>query len=206
MKKVTIPTMVKDNKKIKDRRHKIIEASKKLFKEKGYYRTTTREIARSASMSYGAIYEYIGTKEDILYLFFEELYDRLNEILHQKLSHNRTGKERLEIFIQEYFSLMDHISDEVNVMYKETGTLSKPHLEYVFSKETEFVEYVKETVLLSLKEAGNTVADEMADICVHNLIVQGHMWAFRGWHLKKKYSLATYTKLQTEICMKCLDL
>ena len=40
----------------------------KLFKEKGFHRATTREIAKAAGFSIGTLYEYIRTKEDVLYL------------------------------------------------------------------------------------------------------------------------------------------
>src|SRR5699024_4011844 len=59
---------VKDSKLIKKRRNQMIQGAITLFKEKGFHRTTTREIAKESGFSIGTLYEYIRTKEDVLYL------------------------------------------------------------------------------------------------------------------------------------------
>ncbi len=45
-----------------------------LFQEKGFHRATTREIAKAAGFSIGTLYEYIRTKEDVLYLVCDNIY------------------------------------------------------------------------------------------------------------------------------------
>lgn len=44
----------------------ILEASAVLFAEKGFHRTTTREIADKASVAEGTLYNYFKNKDDIL--------------------------------------------------------------------------------------------------------------------------------------------
>src|SRR5690625_5003445 len=58
---------VKDSKLIKKRRNQMMQGAITLFKEKGFHRTTTREIAKESGFSIGTLYEYIRTKEDVLY-------------------------------------------------------------------------------------------------------------------------------------------
>ena len=50
---------------IEKRREQMIRGAVKLFKEKGFHRATTREIAKAAGFSIGTLYEYIRTKEDV---------------------------------------------------------------------------------------------------------------------------------------------
>ena len=64
-----------------------------LFKEKGFHRTTTREIARHAGFSIGTLYEYIRTKEDILYLVCDSIYDEVSE----RLQSMDLEKEHLKV-------------------------------------------------------------------------------------------------------------
>ena len=45
---------------------KILEASIKIFSEKGFSATTTNEIAKSAGVAEGTIFRYLKTKKDIL--------------------------------------------------------------------------------------------------------------------------------------------
>lgn len=54
-------------KRSKEKKHKIIEASYKLFREKGYYKTNTMEIAEEAGVSTGIVYSYFQDKKDILF-------------------------------------------------------------------------------------------------------------------------------------------
>jgi AcrR family transcriptional regulator len=48
------------------RRRQIIEAAANVFAEKGFHRTTTKEIAEAAGVSEGTIYNYFQSKEDLL--------------------------------------------------------------------------------------------------------------------------------------------
>ncbi|WP_209124709.1 TetR/AcrR family transcriptional regulator [Alkalihalobacillus sp. BA299] len=199
MKKLHIPSMVKNDQKIRKRRSQILAASIQPFKEKGFHRTTTREIAENAGMSFGAIYEYVESKEDILYLFFESLYDQLNTILKSRVSDQFRGLERLRSFVQQYFQVINEIGEETSIMYSESRSLPKPYLEYVLSKENDFVQYVMGIFSKSLQEENIILDEEQIYLLTHNIIVQGHMWAFRGWALRKRYTLEKYINVQTKI-------
>jgi len=48
------------------RRIQILEAAARLFAEKGFHRTTTRDIAETADVSEGTLYNYFENKEDML--------------------------------------------------------------------------------------------------------------------------------------------
>ena len=48
------------------RREEILAAARKMFAEKGFQRTTTREIALEAGASEGTIFNYFATKDEIL--------------------------------------------------------------------------------------------------------------------------------------------
>ena len=63
-----IPTQVKDPNLVRRRRRQIVDAAVGLFIQQGFHKTTTRQIARAAGFSIGAVYEYVASKEDILYL------------------------------------------------------------------------------------------------------------------------------------------
>ena len=64
---------------VEKRRTEIAENALKLFIRKGYLKTTTREIAQACGMSTGALYHYIGTKEDILSLLNKNTFSFLED-------------------------------------------------------------------------------------------------------------------------------
>ena len=53
-------------------RQAILKAALEFFSEKGFHRTTTREIARRAGIAEGTMFNYFRTKEDLALYFFEK--------------------------------------------------------------------------------------------------------------------------------------
>ncbi|RLC81419.1 MAG: hypothetical protein DRJ03_05640 [Chloroflexi bacterium] len=51
---------------IQARRNQILDAAATVFAEKGFHRASTKEIASSAGISEGTIYNYFATKSDLL--------------------------------------------------------------------------------------------------------------------------------------------
>lgn len=93
---------VKDERLINIRREQMVKGAISLFKEKGFHRTTTREIARKAGFSIGTLYEYIRSKEDILYLVCDQIYDEVQSKIQDALDLKKSplkrfGKELLHI-------------------------------------------------------------------------------------------------------------
>jgi AcrR family transcriptional regulator len=62
-------------KKIADRVEKILEAASKLFAEKGFHRTTTKEIAEAADVAEGTLYNYFDNKNELLFEILGHLRD-----------------------------------------------------------------------------------------------------------------------------------
>src|SRR4030065_2118207 len=52
----------------------ILKSSAKIFAEKGYHRTSIRDIARSTEMSLAGLYYYFRTKEELLFLIQEQCF------------------------------------------------------------------------------------------------------------------------------------
>ena len=63
-----VPTQIKNPQLVRERRRQIIDSTVELFIEHGYHKTTTRMIAKAANFSIGSLYEYVSSKEDLLYL------------------------------------------------------------------------------------------------------------------------------------------
>jgi TetR/AcrR family fatty acid metabolism transcriptional regulator len=66
------------------KKNQILEAAAQLFAEKGFHRTTTKDIALAADVSEGTLYNYFDNKEDLLFGIMEKLVD--NQQLGRQLS------------------------------------------------------------------------------------------------------------------------
>ncbi len=61
---------VSDDQKL-ERRQAITDAAKRVFSEKGFHETTIAAVAADAGMSYGTIYWYFDSKEDLFHAVIE---------------------------------------------------------------------------------------------------------------------------------------
>lgn len=192
-----VKSSVKDGELIEKRREQIIHGAVQLFKEKGYHRSTTREIAKAAGFSIGTLYEYIRTKEDVLYLVCDTIYDEVQHRL-SGIADEEATIEGLQRAIDVYYRLVDDLADEFVVMYQESKSLPKKALDYVFEKERAMTGLF-ESLLLSCAEAGELrITKQSTALAAHHVVIQGQMWAFRRWELKRLYTLDEYIEFQTD--------
>lgn len=196
-KKQKIESSVKDENLIEMRRRQMIQGAVKLFKEKGFHRTTTREIAKEAGFSIGTLYEYIRTKEDILYLVCDGIYDRVREGFSTFVAEEGTVAE-LKAAIRHYFKLIDEMSDEFVVMYQESKSLQKEALQYVFKKELEMVALFRGILQACVTSGELRIQEEGILLTAHHIVIQGQMWAFRRWALARHYSIEDYIDMQID--------
>ncbi|TVP85591.1 MAG: TetR/AcrR family transcriptional regulator [Alkalicoccus sp.] len=198
MPKKDVPSLVKDQRLIDKRRAQIVKAAVQLFNEKGYHKATTREVAKASGFSIGTLYEYIGSKEDILYLVCDSVYDEVVRKWEKLLDKELTGLERLEQVVEAYFRVVDVLQDEVLVMYQETKSLSGDALKYVLQKEMRMKEMF-EVELERVREAGLiTLNDRQVSLAANQILVLGQMWTFRRWALQKEFTIDEYVRYQLQ--------
>jgi len=90
-----IPTQVKDPDLVERRRRQIADAAVRLFIEKGFHKTTTRQIARTAEISIGSLYEYFTCKEDILYLVCDFIHSEMEQGVASAMAKASGGRDAL---------------------------------------------------------------------------------------------------------------
>jgi TetR/AcrR family transcriptional regulator, cholesterol catabolism regulator len=201
MKKREVQASVKDERLVRKRRTEMIKGAVNLFIEKGFHRTTTREIARASGFSIGTLYEYIRTKEDVLYLVCDSIYDQVSERLQIDLDNNQGTIESLKLAISHYFKVVDEMQDEVLVMYQEVKSLSRDALPYVLRKELEMVAMFETVITRCVQNKELDLTEKEIKMIAHNIFVQGQMWGFRRWALHKLYTLDEYIELQTDLIL-----
>lgn len=198
-----IRSTVKDINLVEKRREQMIKGAIALFKEKGFHRTTTREIAKASGFSIGTLYEYIRTKEDILFLVCDAIYDQVYQRLKATIDFQKPSIKSLMTVIELYFRLMDEMQDEVVIMYQEVKSLHEDVRDYVLERERDMISMVK-WVIVTCVPYEITAKD--AEIMANNIFVQGHMWGFRRWALQKQFTLEEYIEKQMHYIMLALNI
>jgi AcrR family transcriptional regulator len=106
----------------------LLDAAQKLFEQRGYRGTTTKDVASEAGVSENLIFRYFGSKSE---LFMASVVTRLLDILAQASEHWRTSnayratpeEELTRSFIHD---LMDFMSDHSGSVRAVVSVLVEP--------------------------------------------------------------------------------
>jgi AcrR family transcriptional regulator len=197
-----VPTQIKNQELVNERRRQIADAAVKLFIDKGFHKTTTREIAGAAGISTGLLYEYVRTKEDVLYLVCDAIHSEVEQGVTHALRKAFRGRDVLAAMIKEYFMVCNRMSDHILLIYQETRTLPPHWRKRVLDKEIKVTELFVD-VVKKLVEAGDlpSLNKPTIKLIAHNITVLGHMWTFRRWFLTRHYTIDEYIEIQTRFIL-----
>ncbi|MCG8615896.1 MAG: TetR/AcrR family transcriptional regulator [Desulfobacterales bacterium] len=200
-----VPTQIKNPELVRERRRHIIDSTVQLFIEHGYHKTTTRMIAKAANFSIGSLYEYVSSKEDLLYLVCKTIHEEVQDAVEEALAANAKEKEQLAEVIRQYFTVCDKMADHILLMYQVTQFLPDKWKERVLVNELRITNIFVETLAgMSGKNNFPELDEKIVNLVGHNISVLGQMWAFRRWHVKKRFSLDEYITIQTEFILGLL--
>lgn len=79
-----------------DKKNKIMAAAARVFSEKGFHQARMEEIAQSAEVGKGTVYEYFSSKQDLFTQMFQSGCQFYQETLQQSLRPEMTAREKLE--------------------------------------------------------------------------------------------------------------
>ncbi|MDA7028119.1 TetR/AcrR family transcriptional regulator [Bacillus sp. CLL-7-23] len=113
-------------------KEKILNAAFQLFCEKGYYKTTTNEIAQRAQVSIGSLYSYFKDKDtifmEILNRYHNQFQTTKNKIIDTLNLFNGENREGLHALIKILIQLHEEskeLNRELNVLSYYNPTIAK---------------------------------------------------------------------------------
>lgn len=197
-----VPTKVKNPDLVTQRRRQIIEAAVPLFVEHGFHKTTTRQIAKAAGFSVGSMYEYVNSKEDILYLVCLSIHDEMERGVSSALSKAKSGRTALAEVIREFFMVCHKMEDQIQLMYQVTKSLPSQWKRRVLENEIRNTQLLVDALKrITVSEKMGEISDRDLDLTANNITILGHMWTFRRWYLIHQHTIEEYIQFQTEFIL-----
>ena len=197
-----VPTQIKNPNLVRERRRQIVDSTVHLFVEHGYHKTTTRMIAKEAGFSIGSLYEYVGSKEDVLYLVCEAIHIEVNKAVEETLCCCERGTNTLAEAIREFFLVCERMNDHILLMYQVTQFLPDKWKGKVLENELGITDiFIKLLSRLSGKGNIPVLDPRIISLVGHNISVLGQMWAFRRWYLSRVFTIDEYIELQTDFIL-----
>lgn len=197
-----IPSRVLDPQLVESRRLQIVQAAVELFVEKGFHKTTTREIAKASGIGIGTLYEYLQSKEDVLYLVCAYIHQEVEKRLTEARLEAENGRDLLVKSIKHFFACVDELQDYVLLIYQETKSLPADKLRLVLQQEEAITQLFADILEIGRADSSLQLEPQHVKLTAHNIIVLGQMWTFRRWALHRHYSLEEYTERQVALLLR----
>ena len=182
------------------KRLRIIKKSIKLFIKNGYAETSMRDISKATGIDLSNLYNYINSKEEILFLVFEVLHEPAIELFDKyKIDEIKDPEEQLRTAVYRIAEVMFEHKNETLLLYRESKVLPKKYLSVILQRESALVGRLEEILKRGMKE--NIFRQEDSFFRANLILFQLTLYPIRGWNLKK-YSKEDLLQLSTEAVMK----
>ena len=176
--------MAERKRKGKDKLPAIIDAALEVFAEKGFHNATIAEIARKAHVSEATVYEYCGSKEDLLFSIPEEITRSSVERVESILPFIKGAENRLRAVVYGYYQVYRD-----NPQYSSLVLLDLKHNRKFMQTEGYHMVRKAAGILLGVIKEGIESGEFRSDIgpqLVRSMVLGTIEHVFFRWHLMER--------------------
>ena len=113
-----------------DKNKRIIDAAVRVFAQKGYASATIADIAASAEIGKGTIYEYFDSKEDLFFAVFEWFKIKTRDAAKVNIAVlGGSASQRLEALSDSFMGMWHEIKDVFTLTMEFWAASSSPQLQ-----------------------------------------------------------------------------
>lgn len=134
-----IISQVQNEKLVLDRMERIIRAAITVFRRKGFHVATTKDIAREADLTQSNLYNYVRSKQDVLFIVCDHMVTLYRTAVDEAVAQHDNAHDRLVEALRAIITVMSAHRDEVQLLYNETHSLGKEDRKLVLSSISKFI-------------------------------------------------------------------
>lgn len=105
-------------------KEKILVAALELFCEKGYFKTTTNEIAQRANVSIGSLYSYFNDKDAVFFEVLEKYHEKFVDVKRTILCSAELIQTDLKQWLRILIESLIQVHEESRKLNRELTVLS----------------------------------------------------------------------------------
>jgi AcrR family transcriptional regulator len=171
---------------------RILLAAATAFAERGFYATTTRDIAAQAGLSPAGLYVYFRSKEDVLHQIAISTLDFTIEVAATEASRPGSPAHRLAALARVLTLWTTYNSQVAHVVLYQTGALSPEHLVDITARQRQVGQIVRQLVAEGIDSGDFDIPDAgAAAIAVLSLCLDVARW-YRPGHRTTPQQLADF--------------
>jgi len=176
---------------VEQRRSQIISAATAAIARQGFAKTTVKDIANLADVSIGLVYEYVRSKDDILFLLFEYWGDVWLSAVREAVARPADALERLFDAVQALMDLTVRYPHVTHLFYYEAKNLTAEGRKLSRRAEEELTALVAETISEGIRQ--DLLRKEVRpQVLASNLLLLTQGWSLKGFLLHDQCSAEEY--------------
>jgi TetR/AcrR family fatty acid metabolism transcriptional regulator len=136
----------------------IIDAALKVFRERGYANARMADIARRAGVSYGLVYHYFGSKEDLFEMIVESWWSALYAMMEKEIASEDDIRDKLVNIIEFFLNTYGQKPNLMSIFVSEVCRSSVYHTEEGLSRFLKFFKLC-EQIMAQGQKSGFLIKD-----------------------------------------------
>jgi AcrR family transcriptional regulator len=176
---------LKDPALVRQRRQELVAAAVRVFMEKGFHDTTVRDIGRAANMTQGSIYNYVESKDDILYLVCDQIVSEYQEETRKALDNSADPRTRVRNAVRAVCEVLGKHQDEMLLMYQDSHLLDTRSRRVILARVEEFIGMFETILIDAARELGRPLPEP--HFAANAITFFPTMLALRRWSLDARH-------------------
>ncbi len=167
---------------MESRRRKIFDGACEVIGREGYAATTIRKVAKAAGVPISSMYQYIDTKEDLLFMITSSCMEEIFAYMTEELQREGDAVTKMTHAIDAYVKYISKNRRYINLAYRETRALSRGNREKIFDIERRFTRLWEEIIITGNKtDSFNAQKSRLAANMVYFFC---NVWSLRYWSVQ----------------------
>lgn len=196
-----VPTTVKNAGLVAQRRGEIIDVATRLFLERGFHKTSIRDIARACPFNLASLYMYVASKEDILFLVAQQLMEEKAAAMAAVETLQDDPVEAFTAAFRSYCQIVHKFRPHIRLLYQELDVLAPERREIVMSSLFTVTGVFEKIVRRGIER--RVFADVDPKLVALDALFMCHLWSM---HTRALRSIAvdneTFFELQSRILLQ----
>lgn len=167
---------------MEDKKRRIFEGACEIIGREGYAATTIRKVAKAAGVPISTMYQYIETKEDLLFMITNGCMEEIFEYMTVEMSSDHPPEQKLEEAVTAYLKYISKNRRYINLVYRETRALNRSNRERIFDIERQFTQ-LWEAIIIEGNEAG-VFKTPKTRLAANMIYFFCNVWSLRYWSIQ----------------------
>jgi TetR/AcrR family transcriptional regulator, cholesterol catabolism regulator len=198
-----IPTTIKDQELVAQRRSEIIDVATRLFLERGFHKTSIRDIARACPFNLASLYMYVTSKEDILFLVAQQLIDEKARAMATVEMLDDDPAESFRTALRSYCRIVHDYRPHIRLLYRELDVLSPERREIVMASLSTVTDVFEKIVRNGI--AKGVFGDVEPKLVALNALFLCHLWSMHARALRSiTHNINEFFDMQSKIVLQGL--